>query len=38
MKKIVLILMVVCTVIVAFSSCGSSRRGYGCPAAEGIVH
>jgi hypothetical protein len=38
MKKIFLALVLTGFVAVIMISCGPSKRGYGCPAAEGIVH
>jgi len=38
MKKFVLAILLIGAFAAIFSSCGPSKRGYGCPAAEGVIH
>jgi hypothetical protein len=38
MKKLILFSLIVITGLVMLTSCGSTRRGTGCPGTEGIIH
>jgi hypothetical protein len=38
MKKVFLALVLTGFIAVIVCSCGPSRRGYGCPATENIIH
>ena len=38
MKKIILLSLITLVTVIAFTSCGASRRGTGCPMTEGIIH
>jgi predicted small secreted protein len=38
MKKIILLTLITLVTVIAFTSCGASRRGTGCPMTEGIIH